>query len=168
MCGIGRQLAVPVCSLKAGTTSAPVTTSTPCKDRYRNCRELALTNCRGHGEHCPQVRFSDILSAIRPSNPNIHQSCGLCPGLTPHSSNFCYNTFTDCDEIAAWGLCQKYQTDCCISCGGQEEKEVTTTSTTTEGDCHDDDITSDCENILSAGLCSKIPNMHCDKTCGKC
>ena len=44
--------------------------------------------------------------------------------------------------MAAWGLCHKYQTDWCISFGGQEEEEVTTattstTSTTTEGDCSD-------------------------------
>ena len=55
MCGIGKQYAVPVCRREEGTTSAPVTTSTPCKDKYSQCPRLAETNCRGHGEHCPEV-----------------------------------------------------------------------------------------------------------------
>ena len=57
MCGIGQQYAVPVCRKEEGTTSAPVTvtTSTPCQDKYTNCHHLAETNCREHGEHCPQV-----------------------------------------------------------------------------------------------------------------
>ena len=57
MCGIGQQYAVPVCGQEEGTTSAPVTAATTpaCVDKYSNCPELAETNCRGHGEHCPKA-----------------------------------------------------------------------------------------------------------------
>ena len=105
--------------------------------------------------------------------------------MTPHSSNYCYDTFSDCDQILAWGMCHRYETDCCISCGGVlEDKEVTSTteevtsstvevtstSTTEEvtstTDCQDS--SDDCQYIFSAGLCDEIPNRHCHQTCGKC
>ena len=89
--------------------------------------------------------------------------------MTPHSSNYCYDTFSDCDQILAWGMCHRYETDCCISCGGvQEDQEVTSTTeeVTSTTDCQDS--SDDCQYIFSAGLCDEIPNRHCHQTCGKC
>ena len=89
--------------------------------------------------------------------------------MTPHSSNYCYDTFSDCDQILAWGMCHRYETDCCISCGGVlEDKEVTSTTeeVTSTTDCQDS--SDDCQYIFSAGLCDEIPNRHCHQTCGKC
>ena len=115
----------------------------------------------------------------------LTQSCGLCEGMTPHSSNYCYNTFSDCQQIKAWGLCHKYKTECCISCGDHEvtteevvtstmeevvtstaEEEVTSTTGASGVGCSD--TSKDCQYISAAGLCSKIPNKHCHKTCGDC
>ena len=77
MCGVGQQYAVAVCRQEEGTTSAPVTTSTPCTDKYQHCAQLAQTNCKGHGEHCPEVRSdktrqksSDLMSELRPVRGN--------------------------------------------------------------------------------------------------
>ena len=56
-------MVVAHCEKTDGTTDAPITTETPCNDKWTNCPELAEDFCYHNavGENCPK-------------------SCGKCPG----------------------------------------------------------------------------------------
>ena len=81
----------------SGPTSAPLTTAKPCVDKYSNCAELAKTNCKAHGESCAKVVTSQgelgyFLTSF------LHQSCGLCDGMTPHESYTCWDEISNCSD----------------------------------------------------------------------
>lgn len=99
MCGIGPQVAVPICTKVDGPTEQPPTTKKPCVDAYANCPELAKTLCYAYTTTC-------------------QKSCGLCEGMTPAKSNTCYNKYSNCDE---WkDSCTddaETRADCMITCG---------------------------------------------------
>jgi len=140
MCGIGSVIVTVSCGSVDGPTDAPLTTATPCVDKYTNCPELALTNCHGNSEHCAK-------------------SCGLCEGMTPEPSNVCYNTFNNCDELAKTE-CYNYPTECCISCGLGEGMTPATSNTCydkwsncaeiAENKCYKDKYKTEC--CISCGL----------------
>ena len=45
-------------------------------------------------------------------------SCGLGEGMTPATSNTCYDKYSNCPSIAETKCYkEKYKTDCCVSCG---------------------------------------------------
>jgi len=73
----------------------------PCVDKYSNCPKLAETNCFDHQENCPK-------------------SCGMCDGMTKHSSLTCFDRFTNCKTYADVDM-KCYQPNigasCKISCG---------------------------------------------------
>jgi len=99
MCGIGSLMVTVECETVDGATDAPLTTATPCEDKYSNCATLAKTNCNGNSEHC-------------------QKSCGLCSGMTPVASNTCYDTWNNCETLAETSCYDDtYKTNCCISCG---------------------------------------------------
>ena len=83
MCGVGEELVAVTCDSVDGTTDGPLTTATPCIDKYPNCPELAKTNCKSWGSKCKK-------------------SCGLCKGMTQHSSNTCYNLYSNCADVCSW------------------------------------------------------------------
>ena len=74
------------------------TTKAPCLDQCPHCPEFAKTNCKRKSESCPR-------------------SCGVCEGLTPAKSNFCYDEFSNCQEFADKNQCHKVKDECLISCG---------------------------------------------------
>ena len=135
MCGVGEVLALPRCTKLTGPTSAPLTTAKPCRDKYSNCPALAETNCHSYGEHCAK-------------------SCGLCEGLTPHTSNTCWDQFTNCPALAQTE-CYRFKTECCLSCGLGEGM---TPAASVE--CYD--TWSNCGQ-----LCQWYPD-KCKKSCGQC
>ena len=131
MCGIGKAIATVECQKVAimnkksgkhcgilkvsGPTSAPLTTAKPCVDKYSNCAELAKTNCKAHGESCAKVVTSQgeqgyFLTSF------LHQSCGLCDGMTPHISNTCADSYNNCASLAT-NYCYRFGSSCCMSCG---------------------------------------------------
>ena len=71
MCGVGKTIALPLCTKVGGPTSAPLTTSKPCVDKYSNCADLAKTNCKTYGESCAKVSYSYLLN-ISILNININ------------------------------------------------------------------------------------------------
>ena len=73
-----------------------------CKDKYKNCPDVASSSCW----------HSTVSEACR-------VSCGLCPGMTPAASNFCYNKYSNCDQLAALGFCnnEKVKQGCKFVCG---------------------------------------------------
>ena len=58
-------MVVAKCAKVDGPTDAPITTETPCLDKWTNCPKLAEEKCylTEIGEECPK-------------------SCGKCPGKT--------------------------------------------------------------------------------------
>ena len=46
----------------------------------------------------------------------LHQSCGLCDGMTPHVSNTCADSYNNCASLAA-NYCYRFGSSCCMSCG---------------------------------------------------
>ena len=74
-----------------------------CTDKYSSCSTAAESSC-----------WHEKVKASCPS------SCGLCPGLTPHLSNTCYNKFSNCGQLAILGFCsdQRVNTGCMLACGG--------------------------------------------------
>jgi len=135
MCGVGKAIATVSCEKVDGPTSAPLTTATPCVDKYSNCPDLAKTNCKAYGEHC-------------------QKSCGLCAGMTPHSSNTCADTWNNCNDLAK-NSCYRYGSKCCISCGLGDGMTPAKSNT-----CYDK--YSNC-----ASLCKWYPD-DCKASCGKC
>merc|ERR1712045_818035 len=103
MCGIGGTIVTLSCAKgsSSASTSAPVTTTTTaapatnsadCTDTYTNCPDLAKSHC-----------WDEYVGA------ECKKSCGLCKGMTPVSSNTCYDEFDNCAELCAWvpGMCKK-------------------------------------------------------------
>jgi len=137
MCGVANVLVSVTCDSVKGATDAPLTTAKPCVDKYSNCPKLAETNCYKNAEHC-------------------HKSCGLCEGMTPHSSNTCYDQWSNCPKLAK-NKCYKewVSKECCISCG--LGKGMTPAASNT---CYDK--WTNCSE-----LCNDYPN-ECKKSCGKC
>jgi len=86
MCGVGKVMVVAKCAKVNGPTDAPITTETPCVDKWSNCAAMAEEKCYRTeiGEECPK-------------------SCGKCPGDTPVASNTCYNLYSNCGD-----LCKTY------------------------------------------------------------
>merc|ERR1711936_84603 len=108
MCGIGQSIVTVSCAKgsSSATTSAPVTTTTTkapatdspdCQDTYTNCPDLAKSHC-----------WDEYIKA------ECKKSCGLCKGMTPVSSNTCYDEFDNCAELCAWvpGMCKKSCNKC--------------------------------------------------------
>ena len=128
MCGVGEELVSLTCDSVDGTTDGPLTTATPCIDKYPNCPEMAKTNCKGNTEHC-------------------QKSCGLCKGMTPHASNTCADQFNNCAELAA-DSCYKtdMKAECCISCGLGEGMTPAASNT-----CYD-------KYYNCGNLCNSYPN----------
>merc|ERR1712180_171312 len=79
MCGIGREIAIVECETVAGPTDPPLT----CYDVLPNCTALAEKYCyqESVGQGC-------------------RKACGLCPGMTPASSNTCFDKWSDCPALA--------------------------------------------------------------------
>jgi len=75
-CGIAQKLSVVKCEAVPGPTDGPLTTETPCVDYWANCATQLADYC--YAEH--------IAVGCR-------KSCGLCPGMTPHYSNTCFNKY---------------------------------------------------------------------------
>lgn len=98
MCGIGGSLAVVTCARDDATPSELLEAKAPCLDQCPHCPEFAKTNCKRKSESCPR-------------------SCGVCEGLTPVKSNFCYDEFSNCKEFADKNQCHKVKDECLISCG---------------------------------------------------
>jgi len=137
MCGVANVLVSVTCDSVEGATDAPLTTAKPCTDKYSNCPKLAETNCYKNQEHC-------------------RKSCGLCEGMTPHSSNTCYDMWSNCPKLAK-NKCYKdwVKKECCISCG--LGKGMTPAASNT---CFD--------KWTNCGeLCNDYPD-DCKKSCGKC
>ena len=74
-----------------------------CKDKYKNCPDMATVSC-WHPTVKEVCRFS----------------CGLCPGMTPVLSNTCYNKYSNCERLAALGLCSNERViqGCKFACDG--------------------------------------------------
>ena len=69
------------------------------------------------GKNVKRWRFAFILyfvsSCQHMSSSSIIQSCGLCPGQTPHPSNDkCHDTASNCREAAKKNLCHKHGKKC--------------------------------------------------------
>ena len=82
--------------------SCPGEAEEECGDKYPNCGQVAQTSCW----------HSTVKEACR-------QSCGLCPGLTPATSNTCYNKYSNCEQLARLGFCsnKKVAAGCRFVCG---------------------------------------------------
>merc|ERR1712080_757463 len=66
-----------------------------------NCGEMAQTSC-----------YRDDIQT------NCPKSCGLCKGMTPVSSNTCYDEFNNCADLARTACYQdKISSKCKKSCG---------------------------------------------------
>merc|ERR1719312_496213 len=85
MCGIGKEMATVTCASTSGPTDAPMTTQEPCEDKWSNCADLAKEKC-----------YKDWVSK------DCRKSCGKCKGMTPHKSNTCYDSFTNCASVCSW------------------------------------------------------------------
>lgn len=83
--------------------SCPSEREEECVDHYPNCASVANTSC-----------WHDTVKESCP------KSCGLCPGLTPATSNTCYNKYSNCQQLARLGFCSnnKVATGCKFVCGG--------------------------------------------------
>ena len=79
------------------------TPAVECKDKYDSCSTAAETSC--------------WHEKVKNSCPS---SCGLCPGMTPHISNTCYNKYSNCGQLAVLGFCPntKVNSGCMVACGG--------------------------------------------------
>merc|ERR1712243_543050 len=60
-----------------------VSTALPCFDKLDNCPALAEGKC-----------YLEIVGQ------DCRKSCGLCPGMTPASSNTCFDEWDDCPALA--------------------------------------------------------------------
>ena len=74
-----------------------------CEDSYESCPVAAETSC-----------WHEKVQTSCPS------SCGLCPGMVPHTSVTCYDKFSNCGQLALLGYCAdaRVNTGCMMSCVG--------------------------------------------------
>jgi len=100
MCGIGKEIVTITCERDETPTDAPLTTETPCLDRWNNCHDLANDYC-----------YEEDISA------GCRKSCGLCEGMTPHPSNTCYDKWNNCPELKDFCNHDQISRDCKKSCG---------------------------------------------------
>ena len=84
-------------------STIPTTQAVECKDNFKNCPTLSSASC-----------WHETMKSSCPS------SCGLCPGMTPHISNTCYNKYSNCEQLAELGFCgnEKAKAGCPKACGG--------------------------------------------------
>merc|ERR1712098_306773 len=78
-----------------------VSTALPCMDKWSKCPALAEM-------YCYQKRVGK----------NCRKSCGLCPGMTPASSNTCFDESPDCPALAKEKCFEEWVSQACSkSCG---------------------------------------------------
>jgi hypothetical protein len=143
MCGVGQVLVTVSCGPVYGPTDAPLTTEKPCFDKYNNCPEFVETNCKHYGEGCAK-------------------SCGLCPGMTPHASNTCSDSWTNCKEMAQKRCHEpRIASECCLSCGLGEGMTPVKSNT-----CYDK--WTNCREIADTDCNCYKPNIakECCLSCG--
>ena len=83
--------------------ACPAAVGSECKDKFDSCSNAAETSC-----------WHEKMKDACPS------SCGLCPGMTPHISNTCYNKYSNCGQLAELGYCSNKNVNsvCSMACGG--------------------------------------------------
>ena len=111
MCGIGQKMYTVSCETTSGPTDAPLTTATPCFDKWGNCPDIAENYC-----HREQYKTECI------------KSCGLCAGMTPAKSNYCYDKYTSCPNYASRCDESNVAAACMKTCGKCPKAVSTTTN----------------------------------------
>ena len=86
-----------------------------CPHFFKAFRQKNL--CHQHGQKCKKVKicFYFVFCLFMSTYVVfLHiQSCGLCPGQTPHPSNDkCHDTASNCREAAKKNLCHKHGKKC--------------------------------------------------------
>jgi len=99
MCGIGQNVAVIKCAKSSGPTDRPLTTKKPCLDKYSNCATLAKSSC-----------WQDKIKN------SCAKSCGMCPGMTPARSSYCYDKWSNCASMKNRCSQTNIKQGCKISC----------------------------------------------------
>merc|ERR1712200_12394 len=99
MCGIGQNVAVIKCAKSSGPTDRPLTTKKPCLDKYSNCATLAKSSC-----------WQDKIKN------SCAKSCGMCPGMTPARSSYCYDKWSNCASMKNRCSQTEVKQGCKISC----------------------------------------------------
>ena len=142
MCGVGKSMVTVDCAKVPGPTDPTVTTEKPCEDKFSNCAELAETSC-----------YQDHIAS------SCEKSCGLCAGMTPHSSNTCYDQYNNCAAMAQNSCYQERIASACQKSCGLCEGMTPARSYT----CYDQ--YSNCPDLCGN---AEYANNQCKKACGKC